>query len=717
MAVLHEKISTQKTITAIKIIKHITVETMTQEELQAMLDRAQESQKMGEYADAEYYASELIKAVPVDDTSCVHSSALLVLSDSLRMRGMLKQSLEKAELALSLSIQAKDLYQEAKAMSTLGVVYTLLGDYQQALNYCTKALALDEELGHNVGVARDRGNLGVIYQNLADYPLAAEYQKQALAINREIGAKDGIARNNTNLGIVYRSMGNYDVSMAHYIEALSISEELKDIPSICQLNGNIGGLYYALGSYDKALEYLYKAVADSSLRGEKARAARFTANIGSVYNSLGQHDKALEYYLKALAAQEVQDNKTDVATLEGNIGIVYAELRSYEQALEYFMKALATHQELGRKSSAALVLGNIGNVYTLIGSYDKALDYYTRALMAHEELGEKSGIANVSGNIGSLYADDQFVGYDAGKAEEFLLKAIALSKEVGAKQHLYKYDKAVAELYKNTNRKAEAYDYFECYHTVEKQVQSEEATRQSQLMEYRRKVEEAERDRQVKIARFQEQEKLLYNTLPAQIAERILQGERTIADVHQNVSVFFSDIVGFTHLSQQISAESLVQMLNRLFSQFDQLSRKYGLEKIKTIGDAYMAVCGAPNQCNNHAERTGLFALEVSELMDNFIVDSIGQISVRIGLHTGSVVAGIIGEVKFSYDMWGDAVNTASRMESHGEAGKIHVSEEFKHAVETVHAPSLRFIPRGEIDIKGKGMMKTYFLEKLSEQD
>ena len=708
-------------MTVLSLYPHNSVESMTHEELQALLDKAQESQKKGEYADAEYYATELIQAVPAGDTSCVHSSALLVLSDSLRMRGMLKQSLEKAELALTLSIQAKDVYQEAKAMSTLGVVYTLLGDYQQALNYCRKALAIDEELGSSAGMARDFGNLGIIYQNLGDYSLAVEYHNQALAINREIGAKDGIAGNSSNLGTVYRRMGNYDSSMAYFLEALSICEELEDTSFICMLNGNIGNLYYSLGSYDKALEYLSEAVAGSNQRGEKARAARFTANIGSVYISLGQHNQSLEFYLKALAMQEEEENKTDVATLEGNIGIAYAELGSYHKALEYFMKALVTHQELGQKSSIALLLGNIGNVYTLLGNYDVALDYYTRALVANEELGEKSAIANVSGSIGSLYANDQFAGYNAAKAEEFLLKAVALSKDIGAKQHLYKYEKAIAELYKNTNRKADAYDYLERYHIIEKEVQSEEATRQTQLIEYRRKVEEAERDRQVKLARFQEQEQLLYNTLPAQIADRILQGERTIADVYQNVSVFFSDIVGFTTISQRISAESLVQMLNRLFSQFDQLSRKYGMEKIKTIGDAYMAVCGAPNEYNNHAERTAFFALEVSELMDNFIVDSVGPISVRIGLHTGSVVAGIIGEVKYSYDMWGDAVNTAARMESHGEPGKIHVSEEFMRAftIGTDHDLSrqhhhIRFVPRGEMDIKGKGIMRTYYLENGS---
>ncbi|MBK9249562.1 MAG: hypothetical protein IPM69_15950 [Ignavibacteria bacterium] len=288
-----------------------------------------------------------------------------------------------------------------------------------------------------------------------------------------------------------------------------------------------------------------------------------------------------------------------------------------------------------------------------------------------------------------------------------------MNEEVGAIHHIYGSHKLLSELYKQTERWKESREHFEKYHTLYLEVQSEEATKQAQLMEHRRKIEESERDRQIKLARFQEQEKILHNILPAQIAERMVAGEKMIADSHDHVSVFFSDIVGFTKLSQQVTAEELVGMLNGIFSQFDQIARKHGLEKIKTIGDSYMAVAGAPIPQENHAERAVLFALEVAEFMENYRTDSGDKVDLRIGLHTGSVVAGVIGENKFSYDMWGDAVNVASRMESHGEAGKIHVSEEFKHAVETLHATSLQFIRRGEMAIKGKGMMKTYFLEKL----
>jgi class 3 adenylate cyclase len=363
-------------------------------------------------------------------------------------------------------------------------------------------------------------------------------------------------------------------------------------------------------------------------------------------------------------------------------------------------------------------------VYFTLGIYDKALDYYFKALSANLELGLKSSVAQVMGSLGSLYANQAFDGYNVSTAEEYLFKAIVICEEIGVKSLLVDQHNALGKLYKAEKQWENFAVHFQKFYELEKELQNEEATKQTQLMEYRHKIEESERDRQVKLARFQEQEKILHNILPAQIADRIVSGEKTIADSHEHVSVFFSDIVGFTKLSQQVSAQELVGMLNGIFTQFDQLARKHGLEKIKTIGDAYMAVCGAPISMDNHAERTALFALDVAELMNNYQTELLGKVSVRIGLHSGSVVAGIIGENKFAYDMWGDAVNTASRMESHGEAGKIHVSEEFKHAVETLHATSshaetlhatsLQFIGRGEMDIKGKGIMNTYFLERAN---
>jgi class 3 adenylate cyclase len=202
-------------------------------------------------------------------------------------------------------------------------------------------------------------------------------------------------------------------------------------------------------------------------------------------------------------------------------------------------------------------------------------------------------------------------------------------------------------------------------------------------------------------------ELLLLNVLPEPIAERLKAGERTIADHFDSVSVLFADVVGFTKLSSRTTPEGLVSLLDRLFSNFDRLAEQFGLEKIKTIGDAYMVVGGLPIPTDDHLERVALFALAllplVNEMADEF---EIRGLAMRIGIHTGEVVAGVIGKKKFTYDIWGDTVNTASRMESHGEAGKIHVSEEVYDALKEKFV----FEERGEMEVKGKGVMRTFFL-------
>jgi class 3 adenylate cyclase len=205
-------------------------------------------------------------------------------------------------------------------------------------------------------------------------------------------------------------------------------------------------------------------------------------------------------------------------------------------------------------------------------------------------------------------------------------------------------------------------------------------------------------------------ESLLLNILPTSIAERLKSGERVIADVYDNAAILFADIVGFTQLSAQHSAEEIVQMLNWLFSILDRLSEQYGLEKIKTIGDSYMLAGGVPTAREDCLEATADMALDILDRIRDFASQSALPVDVRVGIHTGTVVAGVIGEKKFAYDLWGDTVNTASRMESSGEAGRVHVSETVY--LKLKHIPRFAFEERGEIAVKGKGAMRTYFLNR-----
>ena len=207
----------------------------------------------------------------------------------------------------------------------------------------------------------------------------------------------------------------------------------------------------------------------------------------------------------------------------------------------------------------------------------------------------------------------------------------------------------------------------------------------------------------------QEQERaehLLLNVLPASIAEQLKRSTQTIAERASDVTVLFADIVGFTPLSQSIPPEEVLWILDRVFSAFDVLTDKHGLEKIKTIGDAYMVAGGVPEACTGHAEAVAAMALEMLDVVRELDLAGHGPLQLRIGMHTGPVVAGVIGQRKFSYDLWGDTVNTASRLESHGAAGRVHVAASTRERL----AHRFEFELRGTIVVKGKGEMETYYL-------
>jgi class 3 adenylate cyclase len=699
------------------------------QELEALVQNSQD------YFQTEAQAQELLKLIPTPQEKggleC-KTRILLILSTSLQKRELLQEAQSIAEQALTLAEQAENKALMAKAWNILGNICFQLSDYPRALDYMDRALIVLEEQDDKASAAFVIGNIGNVYIHIAEYNRALEHYKKALEVHEKLGQKSGAAR----------------------------------------ITGNIGSVFYSLADYPHALEYYIKALTSYEDIGQKSGAALVTGNIGNVYMLLSDYTRALEYYSKALSAHEELGEKSGYARITGNIGSVYMHLANYSLALQYYGKALQVHEELGEKSGAARIIGNIGSVYYSMSDYWPALEFFGKALATHEQLGERSIAALVSGNIGKVLAKRDFQGYDASKAEEYLLKAIELNETLGAKQNLCLNYEVLSELYEQEERWKEAHEYFKRYHEIEKEVQTEEAKKQSEQFDYERKA--AEREKQIAVerattqARLEEQQKLIHNVLPPGIAERLLQKETFIADQYSGVSILFMDLVNFTQLSARISPRQLIYLLNTIFSTADKVMECYGLEKIKTIGDAYMAVAGAPVHQENHTQRAALAAIDVVEAMNNLSIripgelgdtawiQQVGEIQVRIGLHCGEAIGGVIGDKKFSFDLWGDAVNTASRMESNGVAGKIHVSEEFvqhltqgnltlrqaQYTAQTLSQRNLTqsvtknltqtlsqgegfrisfplgegrdgvFIPRGEIEIKGKGRMRTYFLAR-----
>ena len=197
--------------------------------------------------------------------------------------------------------------------------------------------------------------------------------------------------------------------------------------------------------------------------------------------------------------------------------------------------------------------------------------------------------------------------------------------------------------------------------------------------------------------------------MPRPIAEQLKQSPDIIAESFADVTVLFADIVNFTKLTETQPAANVVDLLNQVFSRFDQLAENHGLEKIKTIGDAYMVAAGLPQPQENHVAAVAAMAVEMQEALAEFNAQTQQNITLRIGIHTGPVVAGVIGLKKFAYDLWGDTVNTASRMESHGVPNGIQISEATYERLQSC-CDRYEFRQRGPIIIKGKGPMVTYLL-------
>jgi guanylate cyclase len=202
-------------------------------------------------------------------------------------------------------------------------------------------------------------------------------------------------------------------------------------------------------------------------------------------------------------------------------------------------------------------------------------------------------------------------------------------------------------------------------------------------------------------------ENLLLNILPQSIADRLKAEPRTIADHFSSASILFADVVDFTPLSERLPPAEVVGLLDHLFSHFDELAENYGLEKIKTIGDCYMVAAGVPSPRPDHARALALMALDMQRAMRSVDAE-VGQLGLelRVGINSGPVVAGVIGRKRFLYDLWGDAVNTASRMESHGTSGRIQITRATKDLLEDEFVCE----PRGTIPIKGKGEIEVWYL-------
>jgi class 3 adenylate cyclase len=412
-------------------------------------------------------------------------------------------------------------------------------------------------------------------------------------------------------------------------------------------------------------------------------------------------------------------------------------------------------EELGDKNGIASILGNIGILYNKQSDYQRALEYYFKTLKIRKETGDISGVATILGNIGELYLklsqDSVIIEFKKESESISIKKEVNLNNAINYLKESINILDEIGEIHKKSfflyylsNAYTEKGDYKKAYETYKEhkklndsifssknntKIANLEAKRESEVKQKEIEILKAEKEKE-KLQRYamfggiaglgiiigliliqrRKSEKLLLNVLPEKIAKRLKAKEHPIADHFDGASIIFIDLVSFTKMSSSANPKEIVAMLNDIFTIFDKLADKHGLEKIKTIGDAYMAVAGIPEKQSDHAKRTALMALDIKQEMKGFKTSDGTEIKFRIGIDCGAVVAGVIGEKKFIYDLWSDAVNTASRMESTGESGQIQITDNFKTELEKFEG-NWSFTFRGEFEIKGKGLMKTYYLD------
>lgn len=569
---------------------------------------------------------------------------------------------------------------EALANIRKGLYASRQRNYDEAKSFYNRALAISEVIDDKVGIAEAHAKLGSVSIHASQFGEAIQHNDIAISIREEIGDIRGVADLKTNSGIVFGLQGNYYQSLKALLEALKIYEKINDHSRIVQVAVNIGTIYKEQRNYSEALKILNRGL-------DIARNANDTRLASDLLN---------------------------------NIGNIYFEQQQYDEALSVHQNTLALRNEIGDTSKIATSLSNIGDVYKALGKHELTLNFYSQSLSLFQTLNEKRKLVPSYYNIGELY----FLTGDYDKANFYLHEALKLAEETGLKDHLRKAAEYLAKLYAHGHNFEDAYKYQLMFSVLDREISNTESNRQIAQLSMRHEIEQREREAELERVKNTEltkaynsleiekkrSEELLNNILPEEVSEELKQSGKTRARSYEQVTVMFADIQGFTKISEQLSAEDIVSGIDEYFEAFDKIIDKYGIEKIKTIGDAYLCACGIPIQVENHAEKMVQAAIEFIDTTKVLQLKRESEkkpaFAFRVGIHTGPLVAGVVGIKKFAYDIWGDTVNTASRMQQSGLANQINISESTYSAVKN----RFKCEYRGEIEAKNKGKLKMYFV-------
>ena len=501
----------------------------------------------------------------------------------------------------------------ANALNTQAGSFYVRGDFHKALEYYQLFLDLSEEISDKKSMAKALNNMGVMYSNLGEFAAAMKYHRQSFEIKEEISDKSGMAGAMNNIGLIYMNHGDYPKALNHFQRSLEIKEEFSDKRGIGQILNNIGLIYMRQGDYLEAEKCFNRSLNICKELSDKKGVAGILSNIGLIYMNQKDYIRALDFYMQSLLIQEEISEKKGMASTFNNIGEIYLNQEDYTNAMEYFQESLKIYEEISDKRGLAGISTNIGRIYNLKDNHSQAILWCDKGLQLAKEV---SILAEQKNACECLYDAQKALG-NANEALEYHEQITLLNDSLQAEEtsrKLQQMEFARQMLADSLLREKEKLS-IQLAH--EEEVRNKNRVRNififsaillligalaiHRRMVYTRRAKKAietEKDRS---------DKLLLNILPAEIANELKEKGKAEARKFEKVSILFTDFKEFTQLSEKLSAEELVTKINACFEKFDSICKKYGIEKIKTIGDSYMAAGGLPVPSEGFSEkyRTG----------------------------------------------------------------------------------------------------------------
>ncbi len=599
---------------------------------------------------------------------------------------------------------------------------------------------------------------------------AIEYANQAKALSTTLNYPKGTGYALKYIGLAYYAQGNYPEVLTQWEESLKVFTGSNDKLGEANILNNIGSVYYVKGDYVRALDNFLKSLKISEELKDTLRIATAYLNVGAVYeNTPTTYDKALQNYQLALNMSESIGDLEAIGTAAGNLGELHLQTNNLHEALKDFQKSEAAYQKAADMANLSLTLGLIGKVYSLQGNSQEAIKFQEEAITMAKKYGYKLEIVRSLIHLGNTYKlssrhDDAIKTY---------LEAETTAKEIEARFELKNIYEGLAEAYSAKSDFRNAYRYHENLSAVKDSLFTADNAKKMDLMQFEFDLEKKESQIALKDLELEKQkitrnglivgiallvllafflyrnykeksksnkmlaeqnfeilqqkeeieaqrddiddqkkeiENLMLNILPLEVAQELRKTGQATPQYYDSVTVLFTDFKEFTRMAEFMSAQELVQELNQCFIAFDEIIGEFGLEKIKTIGDAYMCACGIPTTVPDHPARTIRAALAIQKYIasENAKRKQNGGAlwELRIGIHTGPVIAGVVGRKKFAYDIWGSTVNVANRLESNGEEGRVNISDATYQLIKDQFDCSYR----GKVTAKSLGEVDMYFV-------